>query len=122
MFLDRIEGLFASLGESERQAPSFAQALGAIAHDDVARDRYLRFAEDADRPQIRARMIRLAGTLGWLSPAEQRAELVRMVGDLIARERHRLVRRRADLLVERATTRWTTSVIACSRRRCRPTR
>ena len=35
----------------------------------VARDRYLRFAEDADRPQIRARMIQLAGTLGWLSPA-----------------------------------------------------
>ena len=57
------------------------QALGEIARDDVARDRYLRFAEDADLPQIRARMIQLAGTLGWLSPAEQRAELVRMVGD-----------------------------------------
>ena len=86
MFLDRIEGLFASLGENARQDRSFAQALGAIAHDDVARGRYLRFAEDADRPQIRARMIQLAGTLGWLSPAEQRAELVRMVGDLIERK------------------------------------
>ncbi len=85
MFLDRIEGLFGALGEDERQTPSFAQAQSAIAHDDVARDRYLRFAEDADRPQTRARMIELAGTLGWLSPAEQRAELVRMVGDLIAR-------------------------------------
>ena len=31
------------------------------------------------------RMIRLAGTLEWLSAAEQRAELVRMVGDLIDR-------------------------------------
>ncbi len=64
---------------------SYVQALGEIARDGVARDRYLRFAEDADRPQIRARMIELAGALGWLSPAEQRAELVRMVGDLIAR-------------------------------------
>jgi hypothetical protein len=85
MFLDRIEGLFASLSEGERQTPSFAQAQDEIARDRVARDRYLRFAEDADRPQTRARMIELAGTLGWLSPAEQRAELVRMVGDLIAR-------------------------------------
>jgi hypothetical protein len=85
MFLDRIEALFGALGEDERQTPSFAQAQSAIAHDEVARDRYLRFAEDADRPQIRARMIELAGTLGWLSLAEQRAELVRMVDDLMAR-------------------------------------
>ena len=85
MFLERIEGLFASLSESERQAPSFSRALGEIARDRVARDRYLRFAEDADRPQIRARMIKLAHTLGWLSPEDQRAELVRMIGDLLAR-------------------------------------
>ena len=86
MFLDRIEGLFASLGETERQDPSFTRALDAIARDDVARDRYMRFAVDADLPRVRARMIALAGTLGWLSPGDQRAELMRMVGDLIARE------------------------------------
>ena len=85
MFLERIEGLFASLSDSERQAPSFSQALGEIARDDVARQRYLRFAEDADQPQVRARMIQLAGTLGWLSPPDQRAELVRMIGDLLMR-------------------------------------
>jgi len=85
LFLERIESLFASLSESERNTPSFAQALGEITRDRVARERYLRFAEDADQPRIRARMIRLAGTLDWLSPAEQRAEIVRMVGDLIAR-------------------------------------
>jgi hypothetical protein len=85
MFLERIEELFASFNDSERQAPSFSQALGEIARDDVVRDRYLRFAEDADQPQIRARMIQLAGTLGWLSLPAQRAELVRMIGDLLAR-------------------------------------
>jgi hypothetical protein len=86
MFLDRIEGVFASLSESERQSPSFSQALAEITRDDVARDQYLRFADDADQSQIRARMIYLAGTLGWLSPTDQRAELVRMVGDLMARQ------------------------------------
>ena len=49
------------------------------------RERFLRFAADADLPRARARMIELAGTLGWLSPADQRAELVRMVGELIGR-------------------------------------
>ena len=85
MFLERIEGMFASLTESERQAPSFSRALSAIARDDLARERFLRFAEDADQPQVRARMIRLAGELGWLMPSEQRAELVRMIGDLLMR-------------------------------------
>ena len=85
MFLARIEGLFASLTESERQTPSFAQTLFEIAHDDVTRDRYLRFAEDADLPQVRARMIHLAGTLGWLAPQDERAELARMIGDILGR-------------------------------------
>jgi hypothetical protein len=84
MFLDRIEGWFASLTETERQAPlscgpstRFARCRG--------RERYLRFAEDADLSRTRARMIELAGALGWLTPADQRAELARMVGDLIGR-------------------------------------
>lgn len=85
MFLERIETLFASLNESERTEPSFSEALGEIARDLIARDQYLRFAEDADLAQVRARMIQLAGRLGWLSPADERAELIRMVGDLIAR-------------------------------------
>ena len=85
MFLDRIERLFASFTDSERQTPSFVAAQDAIARDAAVRERFLRFAEDADLPRTRARMIELAGTLGWLSPADQRAELVRMVGDLIGR-------------------------------------
>ena len=85
MFLDRIEALFASLAANEREAPSFHDALDAIARDTRARDRYLRFAEDADLSRTRARMIALAGELGWLTPAERRAELGRMVADMIAR-------------------------------------
>ena len=86
LYFERIEKLFASFSESERRAPAFVEALGEITRDDVARERYLRFAADADHAVIRARMIRLAGTLGWLSPTGQRTELARMIGDLLARK------------------------------------
>jgi hypothetical protein len=85
MFLERIEGLFASLNPEERQDPAFSAALAKIAEDTVVRDRFMRFAEDADLPVIRARMIQLAASLGWLSQAEMHAELMRMIRELIAR-------------------------------------
>jgi len=85
MFLDRMEKYAASLGEAERQVPAVAQALDEIARDDRSRARYLTFAHDADEPAVRARMIELAQQLAWLTPAEKRAELVRMIGDELAR-------------------------------------
>jgi hypothetical protein len=85
MFLDHIEKYAASLSDTERQAPAVAGALGEIARDEAARRRYLDFVRDADEPAIRARMIGLAANLGWLSPAEKRAELMRMIGDQLAR-------------------------------------
>jgi hypothetical protein len=85
MFLDRIEKYAASLSEAERQVPAVSRALDEIAHDDTARARYLDFARDADEPAVRARMIELAHRLGWLSPAEKRAELIRMISDQLAR-------------------------------------
>ncbi len=83
MFLERIEGLLASLSEDERRAPSFTEALARIADDGATRDRYLRFAQDADEARVRFRMIALAGTLGWLSAPDLRAEQMRMIGDLV---------------------------------------
>ena len=85
MFLDHIEKYVAFLSETERQMPAVANALGAIARDAAARTRYLDFARDADQPAVRARMLELAATLGWLSPAEKRAELMRMIGEQLAR-------------------------------------
>ena len=100
-FLERIESLFASLNESERQAPSFLLALGEIARDDNARDRFLRLCRrcrsSADsRPHDPARGHARVAVAG-----DQRAELMRMVGDLIARGIHGLVRSRIDLRLER---------------------
>ena len=86
MFLDSVEEYFASLPETERQAPAVARALDEIARDRAARDRYLAFARDADQPAIRVRMMKLAQNLGWLSSAELRAELLQMIGELLARD------------------------------------
>ena len=84
MFLDHIEKYSASLSETERQVPMVSRALDEISHDEVARTRYLEFARDADLPAVRARMVELARSLGWLSAADQRAELIRMIDDRLA--------------------------------------
>jgi hypothetical protein len=85
MFLDHIEKYAASLSDTERKEPTVARALDEIARDEAARTRYLDFVRDADQPAVRARMIGLAAKLGWLSPAEKRAELMRMIGDQLAK-------------------------------------
>ena len=83
MFLDRIEKYSLSLGEAERQAPAVAAAFDAIRLDTPARARFLEFARDADEPATRVRMLALARNLGWLSPPEERAEVVQMFAEQI---------------------------------------
>jgi hypothetical protein len=85
VFLDRIEAYAAALSEADRLAPAVSQQLDEIARDQEARGRYLEFAREIDPPAVRARMIQLAGRLGWLSTDDQRAELVRMINDRLAR-------------------------------------
>jgi len=86
MFFDSIEEYFASVPESEWQAPAFARALDDVARDRVVRDRYLDFARDADHPSIRARMMKLARKLGWLSATELQDELAQMIREMLARD------------------------------------
>lgn len=85
LFLDRIEKYSGSLRETSRQTPQVLQALDEIAVDHAARARYMEFTRDADQPGVRARMIEVAHGLGWLSPAEKRVELMRMINDQLAR-------------------------------------
>ena len=84
IFLDRIERYTASVREDDRQTPAVSQQLDAIAHDDRVRSRYLEFARTAS-PPARARMLNLGHGLGWLSTDELRAELMRTIADLLAR-------------------------------------
>jgi hypothetical protein len=86
LLLDRIERFAAKLDPSTRQQPEVADALQRIAQDDASRERYLAFARDADEFPTRARMIEVAHALDWLTPPQRREELVRMLGELLARK------------------------------------
>ncbi len=85
MYLDRIEKLVTALTDSDRSNPAVADELAQIAADKAARDRFLAFARDNDRPEVSARMVKVAGALGWLAPEAQRVEHVRIVAGILGR-------------------------------------
>ncbi len=85
MFLDHLERYVAVLGPQRRAVPEVAAELASIERDRSARDRYLEFARDADESTVQARMMTLARHLGWLTPAQEQAEFLRMVSDRMAR-------------------------------------
>ena len=86
MFLDHLERFAASLGPTQRLQPDVMAALARIEADRATRDRFLEFARDADRATVQARMLALARTLGWLSPAQEQAEFVRLIAERMARD------------------------------------
>lgn len=85
VYLDRIQRHAAALRDPARQTPEVAQTLARIAGDAAARDSFLDFARDADRPAVRVRMLKVAHDLGWLSADEHWRELALMLGELQAR-------------------------------------
>jgi hypothetical protein len=85
MFLDHVERYAASLGPAQRARPAVAAGLHEIERDLVTRDRFLAFARDADLATVQARMMALARTLGWLTPAQEQDEFLHMVADRMAR-------------------------------------
>jgi hypothetical protein len=87
MFLDHLERYIASIPLPQRLAPKTAAAFAAITDDHPARERYLGFARDADEPAVRTRMMALARNLGWLTPAQEQAEFMRMIADRLAGDR-----------------------------------
>jgi hypothetical protein len=84
MSFDRVEKFFAALTEAQRRDPAFAQAIDAMAGDRATRRRYLDLVRATEDPALRVRMIALARTVGWLKAPEQRAEIVRMIVDMLA--------------------------------------
>jgi hypothetical protein len=84
-FFDRVEKLLGQVDELDRQSPSYVRALAEISADRDARDRFLGYARESESPDVRSRMLLVAKTLGWLTPAELRAEQMALVGTLLAR-------------------------------------
>lgn len=85
-FFDHLERYAASLGPARRAVPAVASALAAIEGDSSARERYLAFARDADDASMQTRMMALARSLGWLSPAQEQAEVLAMLAHRMARD------------------------------------
>ena len=85
MFLDHLERHAASIGPAQRLVPEVTAALAAIEGDRSTRERYLEFARQADEAAVQTRMMALARTLGWLTPAQEHSEFLRMIADRMAR-------------------------------------
>jgi hypothetical protein len=81
LFLDPIERTLDTLSASDRASGPVAQALTGIAQDGSTRERFVAYLRNVDDTELRTRMIAVAARLGWLSPAQQRAEWSRMVED-----------------------------------------
>jgi hypothetical protein len=86
ILLERIEAFAATLDAATRRQPEVAAALARLAQDTDARDRWLAFARDADQLDTREHMINVAASLGWLTPAQRRDEMLQMVGGLLERK------------------------------------
>ena len=82
--LDRIERFVAALPPAERERPDFVAARAQVVEDRGLRERFLALARDTADAAVRVRLVALARELGWLDRTEERAELMRMVGDLLA--------------------------------------
>ena len=83
--LDELEHFVASIGPAQRFEKKTAAQFDAIDADHAARDRYLAFARDTGEPAVRTRMMALARKIGWLSPAEEQGEFLRMIAERMNR-------------------------------------
>lgn len=81
---DRVEKFLGTLDEAKRGEPATQAAVSALAQDRGTRGRYLGIVRDTEDPALRVRMLALARSIGWLTPAEHRAELVHTIHDVLA--------------------------------------
>lgn len=82
--LDRIQRVAARFARQPPPTQVVRLAMNRIADDGEARQRFLAFARDADQPLVRARMLKVARDLGWLSPQERWDELAHMLLNVLA--------------------------------------
>ena len=83
---DRMEKFFGSLSQAQREEETVRAAARALAGDAGTRSNYLGITRATQDPALRVRMITLARSVGWLTPAEHRGELVHAIHDVLAGE------------------------------------
>jgi hypothetical protein len=84
MGFDGFEKFFAQASDADRADPMYAAALARLVADRDARHQYIGVTRDTADPALRVRMISLAREIGWLDDASRKAEIVRMIGGLLA--------------------------------------
>jgi hypothetical protein len=82
--LDRMEKFVGELDPAQRGQPEFAAAMATLVSDAALRERYLDLARDTEDPAVRLRLLSLGRGLGWLTPSQERDEIVAMIGGLLA--------------------------------------
>jgi hypothetical protein len=85
--LEQLEHFVASIPAAQRFENKTLGAFNAIANDKVARERFLAYARGAEETAVNTRMMAVARNVGWLTPAQEEAEFVRMLADRMARDR-----------------------------------
>jgi hypothetical protein len=80
MEFDRIERFIAELPQEARASAAFA----AMAADGAGRESYLAATRATEDPALRIRMLALARVTGWLDDGQQKAELARMIHEVLA--------------------------------------
>src|SRR5205085_7523755 len=83
---EQLERFANAIGPKQRFEHRTAAAFAAIAQDLATRDRYLDFARSASESPARMRMMAFARNIGWLTPAQEQAEFLRMLAERVARD------------------------------------
>ena len=81
---DRVEKFFGSLSGIHHEVKATREAAQDLAGDPRTRANYLGITRATQDPALRVRMITLARSVGWLTPAEHQAELVHAIHDVLA--------------------------------------
>ena len=84
MAFERLEKFLAGLSAEQRERPDFAVALREVASDAAARERFIALVRATADPALRTRMAAVARDIGWLDAAQHRAELARMIAEMLA--------------------------------------
>lgn len=100
LLLEQLEHFVASIGPAQRFEGKTFAAFNAIAGDKAARERFITFARSEEETAVNTRMMALARNIGWLTPAQEEAEFVRMLAERMSRDR--IGRDEVDLACARA--------------------
>lgn len=86
MLQEHLERFANSIGPKQRFETKTAAAFASLVRDTGTRERYLELARVTTESPARMRMMAFARNIGWLTPSQEHAEFLRMLGDHVAHD------------------------------------